>query len=84
MCKRECLENAGEVNWRGKPVGCFIGTWGGDWQEFQSRDTQDGHIYKITGCADAIMSNRISYEYDFHGPRYGLTSLVFPLFDGTK
>lgn len=65
---RECLENAGEVGWCGKHIGCYIGTWGEDWMELQSRDTQDTHLYKMTGHADAMLSNRISYEYDFKGP----------------
>ncbi|KAF7890820.1 uncharacterized protein EAF01_010629 [Botrytis porri] len=28
---RECLENAGEINWRGKNIGCYVGVFGEDW-----------------------------------------------------
>jgi acyl transferase domain-containing protein len=28
---RECLEDAGEVNYRGQPIGCYVGTFGQDW-----------------------------------------------------
>lgn len=28
---RECLENAGELNWRGKNIGCYVGVFGEDW-----------------------------------------------------
>ncbi|CAJ2503554.1 Uu.00g109480.m01.CDS01 [Anthostomella pinea] len=73
---RECLENAGEVNWRGKDIGCYIGSWGDDWLELMSRDTLDSHVYKITGHADAMHSNRVSYEYDFKGPRTATESLL--------
>ncbi|KAI0860401.1 hypothetical protein F4860DRAFT_479113 [Xylaria cubensis] len=65
---RECFENAGEVNWRGKDIGCYIGSWGEDWMEIHARDTLDSHLYKITGQADLMLSNRISYEYDLKGP----------------
>ncbi|KAI1459633.1 hypothetical protein F4805DRAFT_48404 [Annulohypoxylon moriforme] len=65
---RECLENAGELGWRGRDIGCYIGAWGDDWMQLQSLDTQDTNVYGITGHADAMLSNRISYEYDFKGP----------------
>lgn len=28
---RECLDAAGETGWRGRDVGCFVGTFGEDW-----------------------------------------------------
>ena len=66
---RECLENAGEVNWEGKDVGCFVGTFGEDWQDLRRKDTQDFGAYRMTGSSDFAVSNRISYVYDFQGPR---------------
>lgn len=24
----ECMESAGQVNWRGKNIGCYVGSWG--------------------------------------------------------
>ncbi|KAI2635455.1 acyl transferase domain-containing protein [Xylaria nigripes] len=65
---RECFESAGEVSWRGKNVGVYIGTYGEDWNDIQYHDRQDSRLYKLTGAGDFVMSNRISYEYDLKGP----------------
>ncbi|KAK0732344.1 hypothetical protein B0T21DRAFT_412523 [Apiosordaria backusii] len=67
---RECLENAGETDWRGKRIGCYVGTFGQDWFEMQSRDTQEAGPYRITGTEDFLLANRISYEYDLKGPSF--------------
>ena len=67
---RECLETAGEANWRGKSVGCYVGTWGDDWKEFQTREQHGGGgMAAVNGHTDFMMANKISYEYDFRGPR---------------
>lgn len=66
---RECLESAGEVVSRDKDVGCFVGTFGEDWQGLRSKDTQDFGPHRMTGSSDFAVSNRISYVYDFRGPR---------------
>ena len=66
---RECLENAGEVNYRGKPIGCYVGTFGEDWLQMSARETQHSGGYILTGHGDLMISNRVSYEYDFRGPR---------------
>ena len=65
----ECMENGGQTKWRGKNIGCYIGVFGEDWMDMQTRDTQDMGLYRITGHNDFTLSNRISYEYDFKGPR---------------
>lgn len=65
---RECLENAGEVGWRGKKIGCYVGTFGEDWMLLQSRDNQGTGQYNATG-GDFFLANRVSYEFDFRGPR---------------
>ena len=67
---RECLENAGEINYRGKPIGCYVGTFGEDWLQMSARETQHSGGYILTGHGDLMISNRVSYEYDFRGPRY--------------
>lgn len=69
---RECFENAGEVRWRGrKDIGCYIGTWGEDWKELHTKDTQSAEDgYSVTGIMDFQFSNKISHEYDLQGPRY--------------
>ncbi|KAF2138887.1 uncharacterized protein K452DRAFT_276732 [Aplosporella prunicola CBS 121167] len=65
---RECLENAGELDWRGKDIGCYIGVFGEDWLDLHAKDTQDFGVYRITGAGDFVLANRVSYEYDFKGP----------------
>jgi acyl transferase domain-containing protein len=67
---RECLENAGEVNYRGKPVGCYVGTFGDDWMESQAKENQFSGGYNFGIGNDLMIANRVSFEYDFKGPRY--------------
>lgn len=64
----ECLENAGEKNWRGKNVGCYVGVFGEDWIDMDSKDVQNHHMYRLIGYGDYITANRVSYEFDFKGP----------------
>ena len=66
---RECLEDAGVTNWRGKSIGCYVGSLGEDWCEMFARETQNWGNYRITGYGDFALSNRISYELDLQGPR---------------
>lgn len=66
---RECLENAGETNWRGSKIGCYIGSFGEDWCEMMAKDPQQYGLYRISGTGDFVLSNRISYEWDLTGPR---------------
>jgi acyl transferase domain-containing protein/SAM-dependent methyltransferase len=65
---RECLDSAGETEYRGKSIGTYIGTFGEDWLENFSKDSQAPATYKLTGYGDFVLSNRISYEYDLKGP----------------
>ncbi|SPJ72405.1 related to polyketide synthase [Fusarium torulosum] len=65
---RECLESAGEVNYRGKPIGTYVGSFGEDWLNLMGKDTQVPGLYKVSGAGDFLLSNRISYEYDLRGP----------------
>ncbi|CAG8961993.1 hypothetical protein HYFRA_00014100 [Hymenoscyphus fraxineus] len=64
----ECLESAGQTNWRGKNIGCYVGTFGEDWHDIQQKDPQDTGIYRLTGHGDYVIPNRVSYEFDFKGP----------------
>lgn len=66
---RECLENAGEVGYRGKLIGCYVGTFGEDWLQMSAKESQHSGGYIMTGHGDLIIANRVSYEYDFKGPR---------------
>lgn len=66
---RECLEDAGEVNYRGQPVGCYVGTFGQDWHDMTTRDVQGTGNYSMMGAVDLVLANRVSYEFDLRGPR---------------
>ena len=66
---RECLESAGEIGYRGKLVGCYVGTFSEDWLQMSARETQHSGSYIVTGHSDLMISNRVSYEYDLRGPR---------------
>ncbi|KAF5009992.1 hypothetical protein FDECE_3829 [Fusarium decemcellulare] len=65
---RECLEDAGEIDYRGQQIGCYIGTFGEDWLMMSAKEPQQGGGYAVTGHADLMLANRVSYEYDFRGP----------------
>ena len=67
---RECLEDAGETHWRGKRIGCYVGSLGEDWGEMFARETQNWGMYRASGSGDFALSNRVSYEMDFKGPRF--------------
>ncbi len=65
----ECFEDAGVSKWRGSNVGCYIGTFGEDWLDINAKETQHRGSYRGTGWGDFVIGNRISYEFDLHGPR---------------
>ncbi|OTB02208.1 hypothetical protein M426DRAFT_322916 [Hypoxylon sp. CI-4A] len=65
---RECLEDAGEVKYRGKPIGCYVGTFGEEWQQMQNKDGQQIGNHLVTGAGDWMLANRVSYEYNLCGP----------------
>jgi acyl transferase domain-containing protein len=65
---RQCLESAGEVNYRGKSIGCFVGTFGEDWLHSQSKENQFTGAF--SGSGDLMIANRVSYEFDLKGPRH--------------
>ncbi|KAL8697113.1 MAG: hypothetical protein Q9224_002463 [Gallowayella concinna] len=65
----ECLENSGTTDWRGKSIGCYVGMFGEDWLDMDAKDTQNSNMYRVTGYGDYITANRVSYEFDFRGPR---------------
>ncbi|OAA51376.1 KR domain-containing protein [Beauveria brongniartii RCEF 3172] len=70
---RECLENAGETGWRGKDIGVYVGTFGDDWLQSSMRESQVSGGYNFTG--DLMLANRVSYEFDLHGPSASLVAL---------
>lgn len=70
----ECLESAGvpPEDLKGKNVGVYVGAWTSDYEGIQKGDPEgNGAAWSawITGTGRAILSNRVSYVYDFKGPR---------------
>ncbi|KAL4945238.1 hypothetical protein BDV06DRAFT_231409 [Aspergillus oleicola] len=53
---------------RGTSTSVFVGVMCGDWDGMVSRDMESYPQYGATGTARSIMSNRISYFFDWHGP----------------
>jgi hypothetical protein len=78
----ECMENAGQASWRGKNIGCYVGVFGEDWLDLYAKETQHRKGYRVTGYGDFVLGNRISYEFDLHGPR-SVPLLVHFMLDGT-
>jgi acyl transferase domain-containing protein len=52
----------------GSKTGCFIGNFNFDHQLMQYRDTEYPEPYGTTGGGIALLSNRISYLFNLHGP----------------
>lgn len=65
---RECIDDSGETNLRGGLVGCYMGSFGEDWIEMWAKESQQWGT-RVAGTGDFILSNRVSYEMDLHGPR---------------
>lgn len=66
---REAMERAGE-NWRGKPIGTYVGMFTEDWQDLHHKESDFFHPSLMMGTLDFALANRISYEYDLRGPRF--------------
>ncbi|TAQ90647.1 hypothetical protein B7494_g1069 [Chlorociboria aeruginascens] len=66
----ESLENAGIPMERvlGSQTSCFIGCFTRDYAELLDRDVDDRTKYAATGTGTSIISNRVSWFYDFKGP----------------
>ena len=69
----ECMENAGQQDWKGKDIGCYVGVFGEDWLDLSSKDTCHVDRYHVLGTGNFALANRVSYEYDLKGPRYDLS-----------
>jgi acyl transferase domain-containing protein len=67
---REAFESAGEIDWRGKNIGTYVGMFSEDWQDLEHKDIQEYNPYRVLGGLDFALPNRVSYEYNLKGPRY--------------
>lgn len=68
----EALENAGIAlsSIAGTNVGVFIGGSFSDYHSYISKDLETLPMFEVTGNADALLSNRISYSFDLRGPSF--------------
>ncbi|KAI0910933.1 hypothetical protein F4823DRAFT_561459 [Ustulina deusta] len=66
----EAMQSAGFpiARYSGKPVGVFAGCMAQDYEMLSSRDELSTSQYFSTGNSRAILSNRISYFFNFQGP----------------
>ncbi|EKG11539.1 Beta-ketoacyl synthase [Macrophomina phaseolina MS6] len=66
----ESLESAGigMQNLQGSQTGVFVGNMGVDYAELIGNDLDTFPTYFAPGTARSILSNRISYFFDWHGP----------------
>ncbi|UPW02827.1 polyketide synthase Pks13 [Rhodococcus pyridinivorans] len=53
---------------KGGSVGVFIGSSASDYMLLAVGDPSAAHPYALTGTSTAVIANRVSYFYDFHGP----------------
>ena len=66
----EAIESAGYSmdRLKGSDTGIFVGLMCADYFDIQMRDPESLPQYLCTGTARSIMSNRISYFFDWKGP----------------
>ncbi|KJZ71435.1 hypothetical protein HIM_09159 [Hirsutella minnesotensis 3608] len=66
----EGIEDAGMTvrDLRGSDTSIFVGVMCDDYAALQVRDLQLAPTYFATGTAQSILSNRVSYFFDWHGP----------------
>jgi len=66
----EGLEAAGMTleGLRGSDTGVYVGVMFHDYGAMLLRDLQDVPTYYATGTGASILSNRVSYFFDWHGP----------------
>ncbi|KAK1139769.1 Type I Iterative Polyketide synthase (PKS) [Aspergillus melleus] len=64
----ECMESAGQTEWRGREIGFYVGVFGEDWNDLKAKETGElsrAHVFAAGGFA---LSNRVSYQFDLRGP----------------
>ena len=66
----EALESAGlpVETLKGSKVGVFVGLMGGDYFDIQMRDPDTIPQYLCTGTGRSMLSNRVSFFFDWRGP----------------
>lgn len=73
-CAWECFESAGapleSISSPANRVGCYVGSSASDYADLNGKDAEYMHAYSLTGSGRAMLSNRISYAFDLHGPSF--------------
>ncbi|KAL4745664.1 hypothetical protein BDW72DRAFT_198425 [Aspergillus terricola var. indicus] len=66
----EAMENAGLTlnGMRGSATSAYMGAMSADYTDTQLRDIENVSKYMITGTSRALLSNRLSYFFDWRGP----------------
>ncbi|PLB52456.1 putative hybrid NRPS/PKS enzyme [Aspergillus steynii IBT 23096] len=66
----EAMENAGLTlqGLKGSMTSAYVGAMSADYTDTQTRDIENLSQYMITGTSRALLSNRLSYFFDWHGP----------------
>ena len=66
----EAIEAAGQTieGLHGSDTACYVGLMCGDYEQIMSRDIDSIGTYHVTGTARSLMSNRVSYFFNWHGP----------------
>ncbi|GFG06092.1 nonribosomal peptide synthetase 14 [Aspergillus udagawae] len=66
----EAMEDAGLTisGMKGSDTAVYVGLMTGDYHEMQIRDPENMPMYMATGTARSIVSNRVSYFFDWKGP----------------
>lgn len=52
----------------GSNTSVYIGSFSQDWQDMGKRDSDSTPLYGATGGGATLLSNRLSYLFDFKGP----------------
>ncbi|MFE9722737.1 SDR family NAD(P)-dependent oxidoreductase [Streptomyces sp. NPDC005794] len=52
----------------GRDVGVFFGSFSLDYKELQERQLREVAAHHATGTVGAVIANRVSHFFDFHGP----------------
>ena len=52
----------------GSDTSCYVGSFSKDYSELMAADQEDLPLYYGIGTGTAILSNRVSWFFDFRGP----------------
>lgn len=66
---KECLDDAGMIDYAGERIAVIVGTSAEDWLRMLARDTQNPPGHVLAGGSDFLIPNRVSYHLELRGPR---------------